>query len=148
MSGKQIPYIPAFLLSLKAIPYRQLHHRNIFDIYILTIRLHLCKFLNTPSESQDLSVLLLSPLRTHCVTKSGCPVLVRQFCTRAGCFSACRISFRCCPAEYGIPRIIIQSDEPRSTSRRYRAKRTDGQTATRQATRTPGCRATGTPRIP
>ena len=114
MSGKQIPYIPAFPLSLKAIPYRQLHHRNIFDIYILTIRLHLCKFLNTPSESQDLSVLLLSPLRTHCVTKSGCPVLVRQFCTRAGCFSACRISFRCCPAKYGIPRIIIQSDEPRS----------------------------------
>ena len=112
MSGKQIPYIPAFPLSLKAIPYRQLHHRNIFDIYILTIRLHLCKFLNTPSESQDLSVLLLSPLRTHCVTKSGCPVLVRQFCTRAGCFSACRISFRCCPAKYGIPRIIIQIGNP------------------------------------
>lgn len=147
MSGKQIPYIPAFPLSLKAIPYRQLHHRNIFDIYILTIRLHLCKFLNTPSESQDLSVLLLSPLRTHCVTKSGYPVLVRQFCTRAGCFSACRISFRCCPAKYGIPRIIIQSDEPRASSR-DRAKGSEGQSATRQTTSTTGCRATGTPRIP
>ena len=148
MSGKQIPYIPAFPLSLKAIPYRQLHHRNIFDIYILTIRLHLCKFLNTPSESQDLSVLLLSPLRTHCVTKSGCPVLVRQFCTRAGCFSACRISFRCCPAKYGIPRIIIQSDEPRCTRGRHRAKGPERQPATRQATRSTGSRATGTPRIP
>ena len=148
MSGKQIPYIPAFPLSLKAIPYRQLHHRNIFDIYILTIRLHLCKFLNTPSESQDLSVLLLSPLRTHCVTKSGYPVLVRQFCTRAGCFSACRISFRCCPAKYGIPRIIIQKDEPRRTSSRNRANSSEWQPATRQATRATGRRATGTPRIP
>lgn len=134
--------------SLKAIPYRQLHHRNTFDIYILTIRLHLCKFLNTPSESQDLSVLLLSPLRTHCVTKSGCPVLVRQFCTRAGCFSACRISFRCCPAKYGIPRIIIQSDEPRCSSCRYRANCSDWQSATRHSTCSSGCRATGTPRIP
>lgn len=148
MSGKQIPYIPAFPLSLKAIPYRQLHHRNTFDIYILTIRLHLCKFLNTPSESQDLSVLLLSPLRIHCVTKSGCPVLVRQFCTRAGCFSACRISFRCCPAKYGIPRIIIQSDEPRCSSCRYRANCSDWQSATRHSTCSSGCRATGTPRIP
>jgi hypothetical protein len=75
-------------------------------------------------------------------------VLVRQFCTRAGCFSACRISFRCCPAKYGIPRIIIQSDEPRRPSRRYRANCSDWQSATRHSTCSSGCRATGTPRIP
>jgi hypothetical protein len=39
-------------------------------------------------------------------------VLVRQFCTRAGCFSACRISFRCCPAKFTEPIVQIGNPQP------------------------------------
>lgn len=62
MTGKQFPDFPAFPLSLKAIMYCLFCHRNIIYDNIFAIRLHVYyAFAYIPSESQDLSGLLLGP---------------------------------------------------------------------------------------